>query len=300
MRKRVICALLSAMVLMFLPGCGGDGGSGSGAGSGSGTVSMDITDAKPLVVDDPTELWVTIEEVLVHKSGGGWVSLPLPETPLEINLLAYYDNSTELVPPTELVAGHYTQIRIVISKAEMVFDDDGGQVVLPIDLEIPSGFLRTDKQFDFEVAYREAVDITIDFDLSQSIKKTGDDEYKMKPVLHIMETERAATIRGDINAVSFDGFADGTVVVTVIWDKNGNQIYDTDVDETYTKVWVTREPDTDPIELRIFWLVPDQSYIVDFDTDGDEDPNHTEFVPTDPLLDSLGPGDTADLGLIPI
>jgi hypothetical protein len=276
MKTRVICALLSAMVLMLLPGCGGDGGSGAG----TGTVSMDITDAKPLIADDPVEFWVTIEEVLVHSSGGGWASLPLASTPLRINLLAYYGNSTELVPPTELETGHYTQIRIVISEAAMVFEQGGEPV--PIDLEIPSGFLRTDKQFDFEVEDGEAAHITIDFDLSQSIKKTGDDEYKMKPVLHIMETESAATIGGEIDA---GFFADGPVTITVKRD--------TEDKEPYTQVMVDKEDETEPTVFEIFWLVPyEEGYIVEFDADGDGTPDHTEVVP------ALEPGDFHDLDTI--
>jgi hypothetical protein len=279
MKTRIICALLSIMVLMLLPGCGGNGGSGSGLSSGSGTVSMGITDARPLIVDDPTELWVTIEEVRVHKSGGGWVSLPLPDTPFEINLLAFYDgNTTELVPPTKLDSGHYTQIRIVISEAHMVVD---GNDYL-IDLEVPSGFLRIDKQFTFEVEDGEAVDITVHFDMSQSISQTGPYEYKMKPVLHINETQRAAAICGIIVASSFVGDPPQDVVVTVIIKG----------DETYTQVRVAKEVDSEQTNFCVFWLVPGQAYTVEFDTNGDGEPEHWESV------SALEPGDTFEMGVI--
>jgi hypothetical protein len=280
MKTKIICALLSVMVLMLLPGCGGDGGSGSGSSSGSGTVSMGITDAKPLIVDEPTELWVTIEEVRVHKSGGGWVSLLLPDTPFGINLLAFYDgNTTELVPPTKLDSGHYTQIRIVISEAHMVVDGND----YPINLEVPSGFLRIDKQFTFEVEDGEAVDITVHFDMSQSISQTGPYEYKMKPVLHITETQRAATICGNIDASSF-GDPPEDVVVTVIW--NGIE-----GDETYTEVRVTKEPGNPATDFCIFWLVPlafSESYTVQI-TNGFA--SYVESV----AYPELGPGDTFDL-----
>ena len=67
MKTRVMCVALFAVVLMLVGGCGG--GSGGSSDGGSGTVSMSVTDAKPLIPGDPTELWITFEEVRAHKSG---------------------------------------------------------------------------------------------------------------------------------------------------------------------------------------------------------------------------------------
>ena len=72
MKKRFNYTIFYVVVAMFLFGCGGDGGSSS---AGSGTLSMDIADAKPVIPGEPTEVWLTINEVLVHKAGGGgWIS----------------------------------------------------------------------------------------------------------------------------------------------------------------------------------------------------------------------------------
>ena len=110
MKKGPICVLVLAIAVILLFGCGGDGGSGSGAGTG--TVALDIADARPFIAGaEPDELWLVFEEVLVHKSGGGWVPLDLFETPFEINLLAFSDGlKTEFVTPTVVSAGHITQI----------------------------------------------------------------------------------------------------------------------------------------------------------------------------------------------
>ena len=102
------------MSLLIFIACGGGGG-GSG---GFGEVSMDITDAKPVLPAGTEYLLITFEEVLVHKAGGGLMSLPLPEFPYTIDLLQFYDGyTTELVPPVSLESGKYTQIRIVVSEA---------------------------------------------------------------------------------------------------------------------------------------------------------------------------------------
>ena len=276
MRRSVIYILLSTMAVILLSGCGGSGGSGSG----TGTISMDITDAKPLIAGDPTELWLVFEEVLVHKSGGGWVSLDLPETPFEINLLAFTDGEkTELVTPTLVTCGHITQIRFVISRAYMVVDGDPDPI--EIDLDVPSGILRTDKQFDWLIENGVAVDLTVHFDLSQSIVETGVGEYKLKPVIHLFDNtpQEAATICGSIAASSFVVDPPEDVIITVIW--NGG-------DETFTRVTVTRQPETDPVEFCIFWLVPNESYTVQIDNGFD---TFEESVPAEEE-DELSFGET--------
>ena len=91
--------LLVTSIIMILTACSG-GGSGDTTG-GSGTLQMSITDAKPQLPAEVTNLFVTFDEVFVHKSGGGWISLPLVEAPYTIDLLQFQDgNTTELVPPT--------------------------------------------------------------------------------------------------------------------------------------------------------------------------------------------------------
>jgi hypothetical protein len=247
------------MILMLVPGCGGDGGSGSDTGSDTGTVSMDIADAKPFLDgEQPDELWLVFEEVLIHKSGGGWVSLDLPQTPFEINLLAFSDGQkTELVTPTLVTTGHITQIRFVISEAYMVFYGNPDETN-DIDLDVPE-FLRTDKQCDWWVEDGGALDYTVHFDLSRSIVQTGPQEYKLKPVIHLFDNnpQEAVTICGNIHPDSF-GDPPEDVVITVIW--NG-----TEGDETYTKVTLAKQDETEPTPFCIFWLVPlavDEGYTV--------------------------------------
>jgi len=172
MNRKIIYALFFVMSLVFLEGCGGGGGSGSD--TGTGTVSLDIADAKPFIdgAEQPDELWVSFEAVRVHTSGGGWVSLDLPKTPFEINLLAFCDGlTTEFATPTRIPAGHITQIRFEISDAWMVFygEPPAKDMVTKIGLDVPSGTLRTDKQIDWTLSNGGSMSLTVHFDLSQSI-----------------------------------------------------------------------------------------------------------------------------------
>lgn len=268
--------IVSILTMLILPACGDGGGSG-----GSGTVTMSITDAKPLLPEGATNLWVTFTEVLVHKSGGDWKSLPLVEAPYTIDLLQFYDgNTTELVPPTELEYGKYTQIRIVVSSATIRFDKDSRTEDYTV--EIPSGNLKTDKNFTFDVQDPAAVDIMIDFDLSKSLvvtESSGATSYKLKPVLHIVETLKAATIHGRIDNTSF--VDPHNAIVTVFAD---------DGQEEYTKVEVSKSDTEDPTEFSIYWLVPNEDYIVEIDFDPDiEGPEYDEDV-----LD-LKPGEVFEL-----
>jgi hypothetical protein len=163
----------------------------------------------------------------------------------------------------QLEPGKYTQLRLGVTKGSLV-TTEGEE-----PLEISSEYLKTDKNFDFHVDSGEAVDLMVDFDLSQSIKPKQDG-YQLKPVLHLNETQRAAQIRGSIAESTF---LDSEAEVTVTLDG-----------EEYTKLLVTKtDPSSDPTEFCIFWLVPDNEYTVEVEVDGttalDEDVAATNLEP---------------------
>jgi hypothetical protein len=110
-----------AMAIIFA-GCGGDGDSSSS----SGTISMNITDAKPMLPAGVEKALIELDEVSAHKSGGGWTSFPLPKTPFEIDLYQFIEGkTTQLVPPVSLPSGKYTQVRIGVISAAIRITGDG-------------------------------------------------------------------------------------------------------------------------------------------------------------------------------
>ncbi len=261
MNKTIWTCFLILTVPIFMFGCGGGGSSSSGSAS-TGTIVIGVTDAKPMLPAGTEEVLITFTEVSVHRPGGGWITLPLAQTPYTIDLLQFSDGTTtDLVPPVQLLSGKYTQIRIGVTDAWIKING------IEYPVEIPSDNLKTDKQFDFEVVGGGAVDLTVDFDLSQSIVVTGSNTYKLKPVLHINETQEAATIQGTIDPSSFGPSSQAFVTVYLDKDRSG------DVgggDEIYTEVIVTMTSETAPTEFQIFWLVPNQYYIVSVDIDDTE------------------------------
>ena len=243
---------------VFLFACSGGGGGGGGSASGSASVA--ITDAKPALPPGITQVFVTIDEVSVHQSGGEWTSLPLAQTPFKIDLLQFADgHTTQLVPQVTLPSGKYTQVRLGVQSA-MIFTDTGQQ----IPVEIASGDLKTDKNFDFEVTGGGAVALTVDFDLSKSLVATGSGKYKLKPVLHLVSTAEAATITGSIAAVTYGAETQATIIVTQDIDNSGTL---TTGDEEYTRLVLDKGP-SDPTAFSIYWLMPDQSYIVEIQIAG--------------------------------
>jgi hypothetical protein len=253
----------SLCFLLFIASCGGGGDSGSGAISETGTVSMFVTDAKPLLPEDNViNFFVEFSEVWVHKSGGGWIQLELVESPYTIDLLQFHDGtSTDLVPPALLSTGKYTQVRIVVSTATMRLKNDDGTTEDRI-VEIPSDNLKTDKNFNFDVRAGSAIDIVIHFDLSMSVVASGpesDPTYSLKPVMHLFDDPlKAATIRGSIANSSFNTSNIATVVV--IAQSNG---------EEFTRLEVPMSETEDPTPFDIYWLVPNESYTVQIDLNKD-------------------------------
>lgn len=252
---RMFLAAIAILGLVSLVSCGGGGG---GSDSGSGTVSMNITDAKPTLPAGVEHVYVTIDGVLVHKSGGDWILLTLTHSPYEIDLLQYTSgNTATLVPPATLTTGHYTQVRLSVSSARMVTSSND-----TIPLTIPSDSLKTDKTFDFQVTAGGGVVLTVDFDLSQSIVAAGSGAYQLKPVLHLIEANEAAKISGTIATTTFGNESTNNfATVLVTWDKDNSGTV-TNGDEIYTSVRVDKPTSGNTATFDVNWLVPGQRYIV--------------------------------------
>lgn len=263
MKKRVLCAIFSVIVLMLLFGCGGSGDSGAG----SGTLSVDIADAKPMLPDGITGLEIQFNKVRVHTSGGGWEDCDVITDPIDL-LQLHSGKSAVLVPNCLIKAGKITQLRFEIDNARIVTSG----AVEEMDLGVPpSETLKTDKNFTVDLGDGAFVALTAHFDPTRSIVVTGppNSSYRLKPVIHLLHTHKAATICGGINP---ETFSDSRVIVTVIVDEDENRISD-DSEELYAQIAVEKESDVDPTNFCIYWVDPNQDYIVVVEVDGTEEFN---------------------------
>ena len=286
MAKRLVVLYLLLFASLFA-GCGGSGG---GATSDSGTVTLAVTDAKPLLPDSVENFFVEFSEVWVHKPGEGWIELPLVESPYTIDLLQFYDGfTTELVPPTKLSSGKYTQVRFVVSRASMGVSDGHGGITERV-VEIPSENLKTDKNFTIELAPDTAMDLVAHFDLSKSVAVSGtapDPTYKLKPVLHLFDDPfTAAIIDGGISNSAFGDSGKATIVV--IAESNG---------EKYTSVEITESTTADPTEYSIFWIAPNQAYTLLIDFNQDDTPDCETTIGEGGDFGLPQPGEVIDIGI---
>ena len=270
MKKRVFCAIFSGIILMLLFGCGGSGGSGAD----SGTLSVDVADAKPLLPDDITGLEIQFSKVRVHTSGGGWEDCDVITDPIDL-LQLHSGKSAVLVPNCLIKAGKITQLRFEIENARIVKSG----AVEDMDLDVPpSGTLKTDKNFTVDIENGAFVGLTAHFDPTRSIVVTGppNSSYRLKPVIHLLHTHKAATICGSIDKDTFVGDPPQQAIVTVTWDENLDGF-----DEAYTQIVVENNDAAPATDFCIFWVDPNQDYNVVVEVDGTEELN--EHVDDDDL-----------------
>ncbi|UCF01799.1 MAG: DUF4382 domain-containing protein [Deltaproteobacteria bacterium] len=280
MKKGVFCAIFSGIILMLLWGCGGSGGSGAD----TGTLSIDIADAKPLLPDDITGLEIQFSKVRVHTSGGGWEDCDVITDPIDL-LQLHSGKSAALVPNCLIKAGKITQLRFEIDNARIVKSG----VVEAMDLDVPpSGTLKTDKNFTVDMGEGAFVALTAHFDPTRSIVVTGppNSSYRLKPVIHLLHTHKAATICGGINP---ETFSDSRAIVTVIVDKDENWISD-DSEELYAQIAVEKDSDDDPTNFCTYWVDPKQQYIIEV-REVEDEPSPVVVSP-----DLLSAGQTYNVG----
>ena len=269
MRKRAIYSILAFLAAVFFIGC--EVSFFVGFNGGSSTFFVRVTDAKPALPYGTEAVYVTFEDFFVHREGGEWVSLPLAQIPYAVDLLEFHSGrTTTLVQPISLEPGTYDRIKVSISSAAVLRDG------IFYSIAIPSGTLVIEIDFFFDLEDGRTMDLTIDFDLSQSLKLFQTpvaSSYQLKPVLHINQTEAAATIHGEISAETFAEYNSREAIVSLFVDKDLSGDWSAG-DEEYTRVVVERDS---PV-FTIFWLVPEQGYTIQIEMDGTGSPEFEQFV----------------------
>jgi hypothetical protein len=96
-----------------------------------------------------------------------------------------------------LEAGHYTQLRLVVSSAALYFDNAAtGPACAPTitapagrsaTVEIPSGEVKLNREF--EVTSTAATTILVDFDGDKSVHETGNGRFRMTPVISVVSVK---------------------------------------------------------------------------------------------------------------
>ena len=225
--RNALTALAAIAMAALLAACGGGGGGGAG---GTGTVSVALTDSPACGFD---HVYVTVERVRIHASGdaddstrGGWTDIAV-NPPRKIDLLTLTNGRVEPLGLTEIPAGSYTQVRLVLSPnrgnnlANSVVPTGGTEV----ELDTPSATQSGIKVIrPFTVAAGRLVDLVLDFDACRSIVERGNGSYGLKPVVtgHLVDVAViAGTVTGP-TGVTVSVQKDGEVVRSTVPDANGN------------------------------------------------------------------------------
>lgn len=202
---RVAAAMLSGLAI--LSGCGGGDSTSS-----TGTLSVAMTDAPACGYDN---VFVTVEKVRIHESedaeegDGGWHEIVL-DPAKRIDLLTLTNGVLEELGQTDLPAGTYTQMRLVLasnaftSMANAVVPEGGSEV----ELTTPSG-QETGLKMNLDVTVEpdKVAKVVIDFDACKSVVKAGNSgQYLLKPVLSVitMINDMAQSIIGFIHTTDID------------------------------------------------------------------------------------------------
>lgn len=172
---------------------GGSNGTGTGVSTGTGTLSLSLTDAPACGYD---KVFVTIEKVRVHQSSSagdndaGWSEVALV-APQRVDLLTLNNGTLLPLGQTELPAGTYTQMRLVLAPntaasplANAIMPTGGVETALTTPSGQQSGLKMN---VNVAVPAGEVADFAIDFDACKSFVKAGNSgKYLLKPVLSVI------------------------------------------------------------------------------------------------------------------
>ena len=192
MKHRAIAATIAIGALVaaaLINGCGG------GSSRATGGVQLYLSD-DPL---DASAVNVTISRVDVAKSEDAWVTLrDFGSSPVTINLLDYRYDGNPATPDSYLLAdsplaeGHYTQIRLILTKIEVV-DSTGAVHQCQMNSQDKTG-LKLIGEFDVAPGTKTAV--LIDFNAAKSIVAMGNGQYRLQPTVKVVPLQITGSVHG--------------------------------------------------------------------------------------------------------
>jgi hypothetical protein len=184
--KQLLFPIIAAFLLVFVA-CDKD--------EDTARVSIYLTDGPA----DYDAIFIEVESVEVHvgndtSGNSGWHSLPV--TPGVFNLLELANGLDTLLGTAAIPAGRLTQIRLLLGNENTIVVDSvehdlqtvaNNKLKLNINQDIVAGGDYT---------------FLLDFDAGKSIVETGNGQYKLKPVIKVVDASTSGAIKGYIDPAS--------------------------------------------------------------------------------------------------
>ena len=142
-----------------------------------------------------TAVNITIESILAKHDELGWQTIrDAKDPPIDINLLNL-TTTKELVGQGQIASGHYSELKLVISKVSLVLATGGP----PLDIPMTSPNNEIAVKIDALVQDGAIVRLIVNFDAGQSFQLGGGDPT-MTPVVEAEDEDEVGKIEGYVGA----------------------------------------------------------------------------------------------------
>ncbi|MFZ1729579.1 MAG: DUF4382 domain-containing protein [Bacteroidota bacterium] len=155
------------------------------------TLSVSLTDAPA----DYDEVNITFSEIAISMNGG-WVVLN--GNPMTVNLLEWNNGKSIELGRQDFDPGKVTQIRLMVTHAELVKDGQTYQITIPSAEQTGLKIVT-----NFDLVAGSTYELVLDFDANQSIVTTGNPSnptgYKLKPTIRAVDKAVTGSISGTVS-----------------------------------------------------------------------------------------------------
>lgn len=190
---------------------------------GNGRLAVQLTDGPfPATAGCLDQAQVTVESIKVN-GPDGWIDLVLEgDGPLTLDLLQLRSGIAADLAAGDLPTGAYTEIRLVISGATLIFSDGTSA-----GFKVPSGEtsgIKIKPSPDILIAAGQTTPLLLDLDLSRSFHTTGEGG---DPTCADLKDDKGTVIfRPSIRAINPDSSG---VIAGVVRDSGGNAVADVEI-----------------------------------------------------------------------
>jgi hypothetical protein len=149
---------------------------------------------------DAKSLLVTFSEVSAHRADAtdsAWTTLAFADAATSRTCdLKKLQTAQDILGTGPLATGHYTMIRLTVSRAALYFDNAAAgnacaaSIAAPAgrsaSMDIPSGEVKLNREFDITST---TTTMLVDFDGDKSVHDTGNGRFMMSPVIGIVSVQ---------------------------------------------------------------------------------------------------------------